>query len=48
MHRLADQWPSLHRRVNDFLDQFARGSKRLLWHVGLLGDGQLAQAMRFP
>jgi len=47
MHRLANAWPALHQRVNDFLGQFARGSKRLLRYVGLLGDGQLAQAMQF-
>jgi hypothetical protein len=46
MHRLAADWPELHRRVNAFLDQFAAGSHDLLHYVGLLGDGRLAQALR--
>jgi transposase len=48
MHRLANKFPALRQRVNDFLKQFARGSRKLLRYVGLLGDGQLAQALRFP
>lgn len=48
MHRMASDWSSLHQRVNEFLKQFARGSRKLLRYVGLLGDGQLAQALRFP
>jgi hypothetical protein len=48
MHRLASDWPALHQRVNDFLQQFARGSRRLLRYVGLLGEGQLAQVLHFP
>ena len=48
MHHLANDWPALHQRVNDFLKQFAKGSKRLLQYVGLLGDGQLAQALQAP
>ncbi len=46
LHRLADDWPELQRRVNAFLDQFATGSHDLLRYVGLLGDGRLAQALR--
>jgi hypothetical protein len=46
LHRLADVWPELQRRVNAFLDQFATGSHDLLHYVGLLGDGTLAQALR--
>lgn len=46
MHRLADAWPTLRARVNAFLDQFADGSSDLLRYVGLLGEGQLAQARR--
>lgn len=46
LHRLADDWPELQRRVNAFLDQFATGSHDLLRYVGLLGDGTLAQALR--
>ena len=48
MHRLASDWPALHHRVNDFLQQFVRGSRKLLRYVGLLGEGQLAQALHFP
>lgn len=48
MHRLADDWQTLRRRVNMFLDQFAAGSQELLHYVGLLGDGKLAQALRPP
>ncbi len=47
MHRLANDWPALHQRVTDFLEQFARGSKQLLRYVGLLGNGQLAQSLHF-
>jgi transposase len=43
-HRLAADWPALRRRVTAFLDQFAAGSSALLRYVGLLGDGNLAQA----
>ncbi len=46
LHRLADDWPTLRKRVNSFLDQFAKGSQVLLRYVGLLGDGKLAQAIR--
>jgi hypothetical protein len=48
MHRLAGDWPSLRRRVNQFLGQFATGSQDLLRYVGLLGKGKLAQALRIP
>lgn len=48
MHRLAGDWPELHKRVNAFLDQFLRGSLKLLDYVGLLGDGRLAQALHSP
>lgn len=48
LHRLADDWPELHCRVNAFLDQFAPGSQELLHYVGLLGEGHLAQALRIP
>lgn len=47
MHCLADNWPALHQRVNDFLDQFAHSSRKLLRYVGLLGDGQLSKALHF-
>ena len=45
MHRLASDWPALRDQVNSFLDQFIKGSRKLLHYVGLLGDGQLAQAL---
>lgn len=48
MHRLADDWDELRRRVNAFLDQFAAGSQDLLGYVGLLGDGKMARAVRSP
>lgn len=48
LHRLADNWPKLRERVNNFLDQFAHGSEALLKYVGLLGDGQLARARQPP
>jgi hypothetical protein len=35
LHRLADQWEELHRRVDEFLEQFAHGSPELLRYVGL-------------
>lgn len=47
LHRLADAWQELRQRVRMFLDQFARGSCDLLRYVGLLGDGLLAQTIRF-
>ncbi len=37
MHRLADDWLTLLRRVRSFLEQFADGSQRLLEYVGLFG-----------
>jgi len=48
MHRLADDFEELRRRVRAFLDQFWPGSKELLRYVGLLGDGKLAQAIYSP
>lgn len=48
MHRLAEDWEALRRRVDAFLDQFASGSQELLRYVGLLGDGKLAQAIHGP
>jgi hypothetical protein len=45
MHQLAGDWSALRQRVRTFLDQFAHGSRELLYYVGLLGDGHLAQAM---
>jgi len=46
MHRLALDWEALRLAVNTFLEQFAHGSQDLLHYVGLLGQGQLAQARR--
>ncbi len=46
VHRLAADWSVLRERVNGFLDQFAGGSHALLRYVGLLGDGNLAQALK--
>ncbi len=48
VHGLAGQWEALRARVNAFLDQFAQGSQALLRYVGLLGGGNLAQALRAP
>lgn len=48
MHRLAGDWPALRERVNAFLSQFAEASNELLHYVGLLGEGKLAQALRYP
>ncbi len=45
LHRLAGSWSTLQQRVRTFLDQFAHGSRELLHYVGLLGKGQLAQAI---
>lgn len=36
MHRLADDWHALRRRVNQFLDRFLGYSPQLLRYVGLL------------
>jgi hypothetical protein len=46
MHRLATEWEELKQRVRAFLDQFWVGSDDLLRYVGLLGEGQLAQALQ--
>lgn len=35
LHRLAEQWEELKRRVGEFLNQFAYGSATLLRYVGL-------------
>jgi len=48
LHRLAADWSTLLAHVHAFLDQFSLGSQDLLRYVGLLGDGQLAQALRLP
>lgn len=47
-HRWAADWDTLLARVQAFLDQFAHASQDLLRYVGLLGDGKLASAIRFP
>ncbi len=46
VHRRAGPWEALRARVKAFLDQVAPGSPALLRYGGLLGDGQLAQAVR--
>jgi transposase len=48
MHRLAESWVAVRGRVRQFLDQFARGSQRLLEYVGLLGSGRIAQMIHGP
>lgn len=48
MHRLAEDWPELLKRVYAFLNQFRQGSQDLLRYVGLLGDGNLARAIAVP
>ncbi len=48
LHRLADDWKKLRSRVHAFLDQFARGSERLLEYVGLRGNGYLARMIHGP
>jgi transposase len=48
MHRLAEDWQELLKRVRAFLEQFVNGSQDLLGYVGLLGDGKLAQAIAIP
>ena len=45
-HRLSDRWNELKQRVASFFDQFKDGSRELLRYVGLLGDGQFANALR--
>jgi len=45
LHRLASDAKGLRQRVNNFLDQFAQGSRALLRYVGLLGEGELAKAI---
>ena len=48
MHRLAEDWRAVRDRVQQFLDQFAHGSQRLLEYVGLLGNGRLARMIHGP
>lgn len=48
MHRLAEDWNELLKRVHAFLNQFSNGSQDLLRYVGLLGDGKLARAIAVP
>jgi len=48
MHRLAEDWKELLKRVQSFLHQFAKGSQDLLRYVGLLGEGKLARAIALP
>jgi putative transposase len=48
MHRLAEDWKELLKRVQDFLLQFKNGSQDLLHYVGLLGNGKLARAIAIP
>jgi DDE superfamily endonuclease len=48
LHRLAGDWADLRGRVNQFLGQFAAGSRALLHDGGLAGRGKLAQALRIP
>jgi len=45
LHRLACDFSALKQRVNSFLDQFSRGSQRLLEYVGLKGQGRLAKCL---
>jgi hypothetical protein len=46
LHRLADDWTMLRRRVNALLDQFAHGSHAVLRYGGLRGEGKLARALQ--
>jgi hypothetical protein len=48
LHRQADDWKALQARVRAFLDQFARGSPRLLEYVGLWGNGLIARMIHGP
>lgn len=45
MHRLADAWDELLAKMRSHLEQFQRGSRKLLQYVGLTGEGSLAQAL---
>lgn len=45
LHRLAGAWSTLRQRVCTLLAQFAHGSREFLHDAGLLGEGQLAQAL---
>lgn len=46
LHDWAHDWGLLRKRVRQFFDQFADGSRELLTYVGLRGQGKLAQALR--
>ncbi len=46
MHRFGSEWEELHKRVTQFLSQFASGSTELLDCVGLRGDSKLALACK--
>jgi hypothetical protein len=46
LHPWAADWSQLLGQVHAFLDQFAHGSNDLLRYVGLLGEGELATALR--
>ena len=48
MYGLAEDWRELLKRARAFLEQFVNGSGDLLRHIGLLGDGRLAQAIAIP
>ncbi len=48
LHRWAEDWRAVRDRVRQFLDQFARGSERLLEYVGLLGNGLLVRMIHGP
>jgi len=48
LHQWATDWSTLLTHLHAFLDQFAHGSRDLLRYVGLLGDGHLATALRYP
>jgi putative transposase len=48
MHRLADDWNELLKRIHAFLNQFTNASPDLLHYVGLFGDGKLARAIAPP
>lgn len=45
-HRLSDRWAELKQRVASYFDQFKDASQDVLCYVDLLGDGQLAEALR--
>lgn len=47
LHRLADQWDELKRRVCEHLDQFKEGSQDLLRYIGLTINSKLYGACLF-